>query len=280
MIIIVDNSTDAYTILPMEYVQEKYKGNFDTSNIALDEEVLKVEKKSMNLIRYNSISEQTMCMRYLGNYIYKIKTDLKKAYEELDEEYREKRFKTYEEFAKYINEDYDILSNATLKEYQVSNIVDNNVITYICKDQYGNYYIFKATAVMSYKVYLDNHTIDLPQFVTKYEQSKNENKVALNIEKIKDAINTKDYQYVYDKLDDTFKKNNYETVEILKKYLQENIYEVNKFDYSSVKEQSGLYVAKIIISDNGGNATSIRNMNIVMQLKEGTDFVMSFSIEK
>ena len=44
---------------------------------------------------------------------------------------------------------------------------------------------------------LDTYTIDLPEFVSKYNISSNEDKVLMNIQKVFDSINDKDLSLIH-----------------------------------------------------------------------------------
>ena len=56
-----------------------------------------------------------------------------------------------------------------------------------------------------YSVILDTYTVDLKDFTDKYNSADVSTKVGMNVEKVIEAINDKDYRYVYNKLDETFR---------------------------------------------------------------------------
>ena len=129
---------------------------------------------------------------------------------------------------------------------------------------------------MNFTVILDTYTIDLPEFTEKYTKASDEEKVLLNIQKCFTAINDKDYRYVYNKLDNTFKANNFKTLADFEKYINANFFEKNKKSASNARKQSEVYLYDIKISNIDG--TSSITKTFVMQLKENTDFVMSFGV--
>ena len=51
--------------------------------------------------------------------------------------------------------------------------------------------------ITNYEVVLDTYTIDLPEFLEKYNKNSDEIKCGMNIQKLFDAINDEDYSYVY-----------------------------------------------------------------------------------
>ena len=108
---------------------------------------------------------------------------------------------------------------------------------------------------------------------------KDEEKVYSNIEKIFKMINMKDYNAMYNLLDSTFKSNNYQTVELFKTYINRNLYDYSVISGIQSIEKNGNYYICTVRYKNGENATSNeKNITIIMQLKDNTDFVMSFSI--
>ncbi len=274
IIIIVDNSTDAYTLLPMEYVEEKFGDKPDMSKIVLDDSILKIENKSFNKITYRSISDQEMCMYYLGDYLNNIRTDTKKVYNQLDDEYKKLRFKNYETFEKYIKDNYETLKNRNLSKYIVYDNYDDNTRTYICQDQKNCYYVFKATAIMNYSLILDNHTTFIKDLEDKYVKADPKEKASMNIEKIIDAVNTKDYEYIYSKLNSSLKNNNFKSQADLEKFISENMFEYNKFDYIDTKVQDEEYSFSIKLT-NVLNDNESKTIKLVLTLNGDTDFIIT-----
>lgn len=125
---------------------------------------------------------------------------------------------------------------------------------------------------------LDTYTIDLPEFIEKYNNSTDEQKVLFNIQKFFEAINQKDYAFAYSKLDETFKNTNFGTLAQFEAYMKKNFFSKNKLSVGKTEKQGNLYLYDINISDGEEKEVGTKKKNFVMQLKEGTDFVMSFGI--
>ena len=197
-----------------------------------------------------------------------------RMYELLDEQYKVAKFGNLEEFKKYVEENKSKIKNIKLQKYQVTTYDD--YLRYICMDKNKNYYVFKQNEILQdYSVMLDMYTVDIEEFTEKYNNSVENEKVKLNIQKIKNAIENADYKYVYSKLNDTFKSNNFKTQEIFENYVKNNFDEDDKISYNSFEIINNLCVYDATIT-RGSKTVGI---NIVMQLKEGTDFVFSFSFE-
>lgn len=81
------------------------------------------------------------------------------------------------------------------KKYKVNELEDYT--QYVCIDNHGKYCIFRNRTSIDKDIILDTYTIDLPEFIEKYNKAKPEEKVGMNIERFVNAINDKDYKYGY-----------------------------------------------------------------------------------
>ncbi len=268
----VDNLKATYSIEPVFNVK-------NISDIELNSEELTIEKNRYNMYEEKEATEEDICEQYMIMYKELMLSNSNEAYKYLDSEYRNLKYSSIEEFQNFIVDNKVDINNLVMKAYSI----DKN--KYICEDDKNNIYIFNVNNVLDYTVILDTYTVDLPEFTEKYNKLDDQGKVALNINKIFNAINEKDYSYVYSKLADSFKNNYFNSKNDLKEYLQNNIFNKNEVSYKEFKNQgNNLYTYKLLLttneSDNGKENLKKISMNIVMQLKEGTDFVMSFSIEE
>ena len=131
---------------------------------------------------------------------------------------------------------------------------------------------------MNYKVILDIYTLADKEFEEEYNKATTSQRVAMNIDKFMGILNAKDYNKAYNLLDETFRSKNFNNVESFKKYVKENFFEYNNIQYKSMKTEGYIYIYSVQLT-NKMKQTENKNMTIIMQLKEGTDFVMSFSFE-
>ena len=271
---------------PEQLVDEKYEVNRgEAQNV--DKKYTK-ELNEYNFLEIKATTQERIISEYLEHYKEESLNYISDAYESLDEQFKKVKFNSLEEYEQYINNNRSELENAKLSKYKINEY--NGYTEYMCQDQYNNYYIFHVTNPGNYTVFLDMYTADLPQFTEKYNNANAQEKVALNINKFIAALNAQDYGYIYSKLADSFKNNYFENEESLKEYLVNNLYENNEVEIEDFSQEgTNLYTYKVritkIISEDekeryyGKNAPS-QNVNIVMQLNEGTDFIMSFSIEE
>lgn len=275
VIVKIDALNKTFTILLQDYINNHYKNLAVGNNIEITVPD-SIVANTYNTYNYQHITDDIYVQDLLKKYEEEALFNYELAYKSLNEEYKSKRFKNLEDFksfAKANSAKYVIMDAMQYKKTKTDAYTQ-----YVCVDQNNNYYIFRENSVMDYNLMLDTYTLDLPEFMEEYNKATMMEKVGFNIQKCIEAINNKDYSYIYNKLDDTFKQNKYKTEEVLAKDIQANLFDVNVAgDVSSLHEGNN-YIYHVTINSKDDTSKN-RKMTFIMQLKEGTDFVMSFSFE-
>ena len=257
---------------------EPIYGNYNSiSKIEISELEKNIKESEDNKFILSSETNESISKDYINLYKELTIGSPDRMYNLLDKEYREKRFGNLDNFKKYIEQNRDKIFGTRLEKYQST--IKDGYTQYVCIDQYDNYYIFKENAVLDYSVILDTYTIDLPEFIEKYENASEKEKVEMNIQKIFYAINSQDYKYVYNKLDDTFKVNNFRTEGEFEEYIKENFFSINKISSGDYEKSGNTHIYNIKYINANNNESEALNKKFVIQLKDGTDFVMSFSMQ-
>jgi len=236
-----------------------------------------IKYKTYNAIAYQFISDSAMCSTYFNQYKEKLLNSPKEAYELLDETYKQERFDSLENFQAYVENNKDYIARTTLKTYKRTSYEDYNL--YTLEDSLGNRYLFKETAVMEYKVQLDDYTLENEEFKERYVKATNRDKGILNVDKFFKMINMKDYTSAYEVLDENFKQNYFKTQADFENYIKTKTFNYNKVEYKEYSgETTDIYVYKVSLTDMLGENVGEIEFNIVMKILEGTEFVMSFEI--
>ena len=298
-ILCMDNTNGTFNIRPIS--KEEYNDYISERIQIIDESI---EKNNYNAIKQFSLTEEDVVMRIFEDYIQNALYSPEDSYNSLELEYREKKFGNFQAFQRFLDENKEIyesydMKNAkkyedftSMEEYMLylatfqqiklesyEKTIKDEYTQYVCIDNLKNYYIFRETAAMQYTVILDTYTIDLPEFVEQYEKASEEDKVLMNIQKFFEAIEDKDYNYAYNKLDATFKANNFATLESFEKYVRENFFEENTLSAGKAEKQGDVYLYNVTIDDGTGESSNSKTTSFVMRLGEETDFVMSFEVE-
>ena len=264
LLVKLDSTNNTYSLFLNDYItKNNYTKHMSIKSINISKN--KIQKNNYNNDVKVEGTEKDVVIQYFSDYRMKMLNDTKIAYQKLDSEYAEKKFGQYSNFESYVNNNKNNIIVASIDKYQV--VENKNGKEYVCVDENGKYYIFMEEEVGKYSVVLDTYTIDLPEFIEKYNSANEKTKVGLNIQKVFDAINNEDYEYVYNKLDNTFKQTNFKTVQEFKNYVIQNF-------SGKCQQQGSLYIFDITITEG----TKQTNKRVIMQLKDGTDFVMSFNV--
>lgn len=271
VIIKIDVFNNTFSILPQEYVEEEYKNIVVGENIQI-KNIESIPKNKNNALSNAMISDDVYVKDIFNQFKNELQNFQRLAYDNLNNEYRSKRFGTFEEFQIYIKNRNELYSTMQLDKYQKT--VEDNYTQYVCIDQYGNYYIFRENSIMDYEVILDTYTIDLPEFTEKYNGATEQQKVALNIDKFIQAINANDYTYAYNCLADSYKNNYFKTQEVFENYAKENFYVSSTIAYKEFEEKQDVYTYSVILTDEVTGEEM--NKTFICRLGKETEFELSF----
>lgn len=278
MIVKIDMKNRAYKVLLKDYVEEKYNtiqtGIGERLEINVPNEI---KAEEYNIFDYKSISDSTYVADIINAYKNSMMFNPEEVYNILDSEYKEKRFKDLESFKKYALAKTKEVVTLKVEKYQSEKYEE--YVQYVCLDNKGKYIIIRESAPMKYSLILDTYSIDLPEFKTKYENANGTTKVAFNMDKIKDAINDNNYEYVYSKLNEVFKNDNFKTYSKFIKDFEPRFFEENTFKYKNVEGESKVYTIEVLVKNKKDESSEGKNITFVMQLLEDTNFEISYSME-
>lgn len=275
MLIKLDFANNTYSMFGKEYLEDKgYNKDTEISNLEISTN--SIESNNYNSFDLVNTDDKYIINQYFSEYQTKLLNNIDSAYELLDKDYKENKYENPQEFSQYVEENYEALQNTYLTKYQINEFDEYK--EYVCLDENNNYYIFIEKSMTDYSVILDTYTVDLKDFTDKYNLADISTKVGMNVEKVVEAINDKDYRYVYNKLDETFRNNNFGSLDNFSTYMNDNFYENNEIEYLEFSEEGDTYIYGAKVKNTQEDSEG-KEITIIMKLLEGTNFVMSFSIE-
>lgn len=269
-VIDVDKTNSTFYITPIDFAQYP-----NVADIPLDDEDTSIEKNDNNYFSYTIMQENDIAQKYFTYYKKLMQDNPDMAYLLLEEEYRNKRFGSVEEFKKYVSNNQEDIEGYLAKEYEANYLEDGT--EYICQDQYKHTYIFKVSAVMQFQVKLDTYTIESEETKQKYQGAEERRKVEMNIDKWIQMLNCRDYKAAYNVLDESFRSQYFSNVDDFESYMRNTFpyyYGVNLSDFSS---EAGVYIQKIFLTDITAKMKISLHEAIIMKLTDD-GFVMSFRI--
>lgn len=274
IILKLDILNKTFSIMPSEYVEEKYGNIVEGQNLDI-ELTDSIEKNNNNQYIYRTITEEDYMKDLFAELKNELLYDHEAAYNHLNEEYRNKKFAKLEKFNNWLASREEEYKNMVLAQYQT--VQEDGYTQYVLVDQNGKYYIFNETGVMDYTTMLDTYTVDLPEFIEKYNKSTSAEKAGMNMQKVVDALNNKDYSYIYSKLDDTYKTNNFGNVEIFEEYIENNLYTSVNVEYSNYNSSGDLHMYDVTFKDKNNENSEPITKKFIIKLLDGTDFILSFN---
>lgn len=101
------------------------------------------------------ISEERMAKLYYNDYKYYLNNDLDEAYDLINEDYRNERFGSFNDFKVFV----ETLRTSSLDSYSVVDKKEKRLFYIRLED--GNEIIFATSGVMKYEIYFDDVTVPI-----------------------------------------------------------------------------------------------------------------------
>lgn len=266
VIVNYDTENNTYSIEPVS--------NKTTSLEEIEKEttITTIEPNDNNKQIENTINDQYIATQYI--YMYKrlalSKPEL--AYEKMDAEYREKRFGTVEDFTKYVETNRKEIQALVLSKFMKQNQ------KLICRDKYDNDYIFNITGgALDYTITLDTYTIPSEETTQKYNSASEQEKISMNVDRVINMMNTRDYKNMYSLLDEEYKNTHFTTLEEFEKYMSIVYGKHYSYTIHQTDRESNVYILKIQLTQKEDNKQVNQPFTLMMQLKEGLDYKISFT---
>lgn len=174
IVIRLDKENDLFSVIPYKYIQDN-KYNIDVGN-SVTFKYNEIQDNLYNKFAFKNITDQEMSIYYMNEIKNNIVYDIENSYTKLDETYRKKRFTNLEEYKKYVNKNITNIYSSKLQKFQINEYKGYN--QYVCVDQNEKYYIINEINPGQYTIILDTYTIDLPEYIEKYNNANEQQKTA------------------------------------------------------------------------------------------------------
>ena len=130
---------------------------------------------------------------------------------------------------------------------------------------------------MRYTTFLDNYTVLTDSYAKEYNQLEKFEKGKYNLNKFINMVNTKDYNAIYNVLDNTFRSNNFNNQLELEQFIKNNMYSLNRIEINDYNNETYEYYVFEVILQNMKNTEERKKMTVILNQTESTDFTISFS---
>lgn len=266
----LDKQRDLFSVIPYNFVEDN-KYNIEIGN-TITLKYNEISDNTYNQFAFKNITDTEMIEMYINEIKDRIIYDVESLYNKLDKTYAQNKFANIEEYKKYMTKKLSTIYKLKIDKYQIKDYDEYK--QYICVDQNENYYIINEINPGQYELILDLYTIDIPEYVQKYNEYTDNQKGAICIEKFIKNINDENYMLAYNMLSEGFRDNYFKTEASFKEYATKQFLG-KKLSFKEVQTQEGLYVYKVtLLQENLGEIEK----NFIVKLKEGTNFELSFEM--
>lgn len=270
-IVRIDSQNQAFSIEPVD------ENVNSIDEVKVDKNDEKITQNEYNQYYLETISIERIVKIYMDHFTSMALKHPDIIYDQyLDEEYKEKRFGSKEAFSEYVEKNKEEIQEMRATKYLLETVEDDN--KYIVMNQYGDTYEFYEEATMIYQLRMDTYTITSDKFRETYDNSDNKYKIKMNIDKWVQMLNSRDYEHAYEVLDETFRNNNFGSEEAFEEYIKEKIPSHYNVEYTTDSNKGKTYIQQINLKDITNTSEEGISLNIIMQLQDNYNFVMSFEV--
>jgi len=275
IVVRMDKEKDLFSFISYRYIEDKQYNIKLGNTIAFEYDY--IENKQYNKFAFKNISDNEIIVHYFNEMKDNVIYNVENLYRKLQQEYRQRRFSNIEEFKNYINNNITDIYSAKVDKYDVKEYKEYT--QYICIDQNNNYYIINETYPGQYTLILDTYTIDLPEYLEKYNEANEQQKTAYCIDRFIQAINDENYKFAYELLADGFKNNYFKTESAFENYAKQYLLAKEKIAFNRFNNEGNLYNTYTVTLKNKNDETNSIEKTFIVKLGEGTDFEISFNVD-
>lgn len=271
-----DKENKTFSVFPYEYIRLKNYTELkvgDKIPIDTEKSIAKNIENQYEEDDNRNISAE-ICMKGLfERYKFDLLIDNNHLYNLIEESYRNIKYPNFEDLKKYINQNRTDLYLDTLNEYKVINYDTYVEYRAICNSKRN--FVFNVKNMMDYTISLDNYNI--VQNEDTYDAFFPAAQAKYCVDRVVQAINYKDYDFVYSKLNSVQKNNYYKNINDFRKFLAENSYSENDYtiedNYLIISDN--VYQFTVILTDSLKENPQNITLTMTVTLQDGTDFRIS-----
>ena len=265
-----------FSIFPYEYLKKN-------SYLDLDENDT-VDTKNLETItqgNLNTYSEQSSIdtVKYITELFDRYKFDLvfdnENLYRTISDEYKNLKFATFQDFKNYLTSNKSELSKEQLKEYKKT--VYESYTELIGSTNENRNYVFMVKNIMDYSISLDEYSVVTQESQDEYDKLLSQAKAKICIDRVIEAINNKDYDFVYDRLNPILKNNYYKTKQDFIQFSKNNFFDNNLYEIQEdyLKVSQDIYQFDVKIYNADGDIVTNNWFKFAITLKDNAEFTVS-----
>ena len=281
VLIKVDLKNDSFFVYPYEYLKSiNYINLKDGDKISLDIfDVTDIEKTDQNnLNRFKIKKNESASIKEIYERIkFDINYDLNHLYNLIDEEYKNIRFtNNSDKFSSYIKSNKEKYLTNSIYGYQKYDL--DWYTQFLVTFENDDIILINMVDIMNYSIQFDSYTTVIPIYSEIYNFSFPHIRAQYCIDRVKQAIDDKNYEFVYAKLNPVQKNNYYKNYNDFVSFIKTAFYEKNEFEYGKYTQISDIIYQYVVeVKDETKKNTYVKKLNISVTFKENDDFSISIT---
>ncbi len=270
IIIKIDSKKTIFTVYPNEYLVKKEMTNLKENDVLGVSET--IENRAVNYYSNLNVSELDITKECYEKLKFDVLKDNENLFNNLDKTYKNERFENYSSFKKYIEERRDEFASDEIKNY-ISNEYGN--LTEYVGIGNNREYVFRVKNILECTYILESYWDGT--FYYKIFASSNLpiNQAKYCIDMVINAINDKNYEFVYKKFD-SMQKQKFGSYEDFVKYIKDIFYNKTGYrvnNYETIGEFV-CYKFEIVLLNKEKEQGINRVIKVKIILKEDDDFII------
>lgn len=281
------NEDDYYLIVNLDYtndtyevIHSSYEEFANAKNNKIQETYKKdiiVNKNEQNTIIQGMLTDFQILKKYFEDYKFKAIYRTEEAFLLLNEQYKKEKFdNNIENYQTYIKNTINVLQDANIINHHIEKQGQYGTYTFIDNNNY--YYQIEETGIYQYTIVLDNYTLESDELKQQYNRLSNEEKAISNMDKVMKLINVKDYQKIYQYLNEDFRNTKFSSLESFITYMKATFFEDNVVGNIGVKSEGDVYLLRVPYKESLSSSAEKKEKTFIMKLKEGMNFEISFEV--
>lgn len=275
----IDNKNISFSVYPYEYLKQYNYLGLGQDDVVTINNLNDMQQNNSNKYKTDEISkDDKTCMQELHDrYKFDVQFDTNRLYNKLDEEYRKLRFPSLNIFLQYIDDNKRAIINQDILKYKISK--DNEYKEYLIINDDNTHCIFNMKNLMDYKIKLDNYTITPKVYNDIYGVYLPNVRGKYCIDRIITAINDKNYNFVYEKLNPIQKNNYYRNINDFEKFIEQSFFDKNNYEVEDeyLKISSDVYQYDVKIKDATEKDLTYKKLTMTVTMTENMDFYISIT---
>ena len=276
----IEERNICFSIYPQEYLEKNNYLNLTQNDVVKINNIQELAQNDNNVYKVSLISKSDWsCTKELyDRYKFDVQYDLEGLYNKLNEEYKNIKFQSYDSFVQYINDTKERILNQEVSKYGVNTNGEYKEYIALCGE--NDHLVFYTRNLMEYVVSLDNYTATSLQYLSAYNETLPSNQAIYCIDRVIKAINDKNYEFIYNKLNSVQKYNYYSNFEDFKTFIINGFYNKNDYEIedNKVMVTQNIYQYSIKVTDaEMPDSKNYKKFVMAVTLKGDMDFSISIT---